>query len=48
MTDKAESSHPLLARRIEAQYGTAKGCYNEAQVERAWNELVTLFSRVAV
>jgi hypothetical protein len=47
MTDKADSPH-LLAYEIKAHYYSHAGCYNEALVKRAWNELVTLFKRVAV
>jgi hypothetical protein len=49
MSDKTHSPHPL-ARRSKPPYywGVYEGRYNEAQVERAWNELVTPFKSVAV
>jgi hypothetical protein len=49
MSDKADSP-PLLARRSKSPYYwlVYEGRYNEAQVERAWNELVTPFKCVAV
>lgn len=47
MTDKTDIPHPL-ARKIKAHYDSDEGCYNEAQAERAWNELVTLFRLVVV
>ena len=47
MSDKADSRH-LLARRSKSPYywSLYEGRYNEAQVERAWNEFVTPFNCV--
>ncbi|MGA2397720.1 MAG: hypothetical protein ABSG30_06630 [Steroidobacteraceae bacterium] len=54
VTGKPDSPH-LLVSRIKARYyfgiatnDDAAGIYNEAQTERAWNELVALFKQSLV